>query len=342
MHSAAGIPEKLPPSLIDVKIRLMLLAAVILLLGLFPWRDILQKLAISILIIIVLAWTAGKMFRFFIASPYEVHDVSMEPLLEPGDRVMANRLINTFTFGTWEPDYNELVISRHPLQPEQKILKRVIAMSGDIIEIKDKEISVNETPYERKQFYRESLAAQNFYYDPRTNFAPLSIPGPGDTLDLSELDMREFDFAVSLIRQENPGEQLEVVCDLQIDDETVEPDQFQSMFQLILSEQKELDLSTMDWYNLLSLRKQLEKRFPETSVGFQRTLHMNDQSLILYVVKSPCYFLIGDNLENSHDSRFWGYLSRKLLLSSPFIIYWSKEPGSYFTLKLNRLLKFID
>ncbi|UCD17713.1 MAG: signal peptidase I, partial [Candidatus Zixiibacteriota bacterium] len=45
-----------------------------------------------------------------------------------------------------------------------------------------------------------------------------------------------------------------------------------------------------------------------------------------YIVPAECYFMMGDNRDNSADSRFWGPVHKDLILGEAMIIHWSWAP----------------
>jgi signal peptidase I len=50
------------------------------------------------------------------------------------------------------------------------------------------------------------------------------------------------------------------------------------------------------------------------------------------VVPPGKYFAMGDNRDQSWDSRFWGFVDRSAIMGRPFLIYWSVEAkGSDYT-----------
>jgi signal peptidase I len=43
------------------------------------------------------------------------------------------------------------------------------------------------------------------------------------------------------------------------------------------------------------------------------------------VVPPGSYFAMGDNRDNSYDSRFWGFIPQQNVIGRPMFIYWSFE-----------------
>ena len=57
----------------------------------------------------------------------------------------------------------------------------------------------------------------------------------------------------------------------------------------------------------------------------QRNLYLGSEKINRYVVKYPQYFMMGDNRDNSADSRYWGLVSLRNIRAKAFVIYFSFE-----------------
>ena len=69
-----------------------------------------------------------------------------------------------------------------------------------------------------------------------------------------------------------------------------------------------------------------------------------------YVVKRDYLWMMGDNRNNSLDSRFWGFMPMENVVGEAFIIYWSWDANISFanfidlvkSIRWNRVGKLID
>ena len=43
------------------------------------------------------------------------------------------------------------------------------------------------------------------------------------------------------------------------------------------------------------------------------------------IVPADCYFVLGDNRDDSLDSRYWGFVPRENVIGRPLLIYWSMQ-----------------
>lgn len=143
--------------------------------------------------IITIAVVVAGIIRLFVVEPFKIPSGSMIPTLLVGDHLLVSKFLYKFT----EPKRGEIVVFKYPDDPSRNFIKRIIAVGGDTVEIREKIVYVNGTrqdePYVQHVF-PDILPAR---YSPRDNFGPITVPSNsffmlGDNRD-SSLDSRFWD-----------------------------------------------------------------------------------------------------------------------------------------------------
>jgi len=81
--------------------------------------------------------------------------------------------------------------------------------------------------------------------------------------------------------------------------------------------------SSWDWHAMEYRLRGLAAEHPGASLRMERHLYLDGKEITEYKLKYNCFFMMGDNRDNSLDSRYWGYVSRKFVNAKAFIIYFS-------------------
>ncbi|MFA7287919.1 MAG: signal peptidase I [Melioribacteraceae bacterium] len=113
---------------------------------------------------------------------------------------------------------------------------------------------------------------------------------------------------------------------------------------------KKGDVISLDRSNVEQWRTIIDREYDRRVVTIEGDQILIDkQPVTSYTIKKDYFFMMGDNRDNSLDSRFWGFVSRDKVVGQAFFIYWSWNPAIPFSdffqllgsVRLNRLAKLV-
>ena len=121
--------------------------------------EIVETLVLTLIIFFVI--------QTFVAQPYQIRQQSMETTLEPDQYVLVDKL--TPRFDTYKR--GDIVVFNPPEAWQQEngtpYIKRVIGVGGDVVEIRDGKVYVNDIELEEPYVYADENG------DPQPTTAPL-------------------------------------------------------------------------------------------------------------------------------------------------------------------------
>jgi signal peptidase I len=232
---------------------------------------------------LVIAAIVATLLRVFVIESYRIPTGSMERTLLAGDFLFVNK----YVYGAHVPftdirlpqvdsvKRGDIIVFKFPKDRSLNYIKRCVAVSGDLLEIRNRELIVNGKPVklpEHGQFLGEALPAGlgDFQIFPRfsgfnkDNFGPLHIPRKGEVVNLN-------------------------------------PRTYYLYHDLITDEGHDVNM-----------------------IG--ESVLVDGAPVSSYKVQKNYYFAMGDNRDNSLDSRFWGFLPESDLVGQALMVYWSWDP----------------
>jgi len=96
-------------------------------------REIVGLILLAVVIVLLLQVVLPR---------FEVVGSSMEPSLHDGQRLFLNKAVYFFR----EPEAGEVTIFQSPKNPRDEYIKRIIALPGDVVEVKMGVVYVNGSP----------------------------------------------------------------------------------------------------------------------------------------------------------------------------------------------------
>jgi signal peptidase I len=289
----------------------------------------------------------------YVIQAFRIPTGSMERSLLVGDFLLGLKFMygspvlpipNTYLKfpGITDPKPGDVIIFKYPGFDRKDYIKRCIAGPGQTIEIHGMHVIVDgrELILPPKGQY---LVNGNLPDARITEFPALRIPAKGDTLDPQKMGVREFLFFKHLVEQENPRAKVAVQYQLYLNGVFANDRQFNlSGYNLTMQDLHEDKLPLVnlynskkklyfnlnhldDWTELDRFLSTILSSFPADSARFRYALYLNGVAVQRYIVKKDNYFMMGDNRDNSKDSRFWGYLNRNFIKAKAFILYFSVD-----------------
>ena len=204
------------------------------------------------------------LLRGFIAEPFRIPSGSMLPTLEVGDFILVNKfhygiripILHTKIVQNNNPQRGDIMVFRFPRDNVTHYIKRVIGLPGDVIEYRQKRLSINGQVLDRQ---------------PDGDYLPLTNRGFGSIVD-----------------------------------------RYTQSIKTGLAEPMETEFSIL-----------MDPGRKSRSVRL--------------TVPEGHYFMMGDNRDNSLDSRSWGFVPEKNIVGKAFFVWfhWFNHPDG--GLKLSRV-----
>ena len=133
---------------------------------------------------IILALILALFIRTFIVQAFKIPSPSMVPTLLVGDHILVNKFLYgfrvPFTGGRVlefrAPARGEVIVFKYPRNRKLDFIKRCVAVGGDTVEIRDKQLYVNGQAVPDTHAYFSDPTSRARLIQGRDDFGPITVP----------------------------------------------------------------------------------------------------------------------------------------------------------------------
>jgi len=109
-------------------------------------------------VLLVLMGTGGSTqiafnIRMNLLEAFRVPSASNYPTIDPNDRLLANKI----AYKKSDPQRGDLIVFVNPKDRRINFIKRVVAIAGDTVEIKDGQLYINDEKVQRQKLAQSTL-----------------------------------------------------------------------------------------------------------------------------------------------------------------------------------------
>ncbi|WP_456387364.1 signal peptidase I [Desulfolithobacter sp.] len=159
-------------------------------------KSVVREYAEAIIFALILA----LFIRTFVVQAFKIPSGSMLPTLQIGDHILVNKFIYGIKVPVTgkvivpikTPRRGDIIVFKFPRDPKLDYIKRVIAVGGDTIQVRDKKVYVNNRLSPDKYAIHTDPNILPASVSPRDNFGPVTVP-PGKIFVMGDNRDNSFD-----------------------------------------------------------------------------------------------------------------------------------------------------